>query len=387
MPSSSISQRAQDVRARRLQALIGMPVHANYLDDCTTLINKDPQAVQITEITVDTATNSHEYTFQVNGEEVSYTADGSTSKAEIADGLEDEINGNPMIYGQVSSASDGVDKLTLTGQYPGESFTVSALDAKLSQSTTQPAAEAAPVEFGRLMVSGGYQDDEANELGVKAKSAFFTAQVDSYVLTYDDGVIIRVKATVEGEDYEIEHTMATDLDTSGAAVVTAGNGVMPANTILFAYDAGTNTLSLTSEKPGMPIKTSVSFGPGRDTGAAVKTSNAGRTTDLNLAAVGFSVYTSDEEITEVAGDEVVYPANAGVITFKKGEIWLECAESPSAGDPVYIELGVTDDNGKPFAENSSTRVRLDRASWQRTSRDSNADEIAVVSLAAPTNRS
>lgn len=383
----SISQRAQDVRARRLQALIGMPVHANYLDDCTTLINKDPQATQITEVTVDTVTNGHLYELDVNGVTISYQADGATSAIEIADGLEAAANGDPMVYGQVTASSDGVDKVTFTSQYPGESFVIDELDAKLSQSTTQPAAAAAPVEFGRLMVSGGYQDDEANELGVKAKSAFFTAQVDSYVLTYDDGVIIRVKATVEGEDYQVDYTMATDLDTSGAAVVTAGNGIMPANTILFAYDAGTNTLSLTSEKPGMPIKTSVSFGPGRDTGAAVKTSNAGRTTDINLAAVGFSVYTTDEEITEVAGEEVVYPANSGVITFKKGEIWLECAETISAGDPVYIELGVTDDNGKPFKATSSTRVRLDRASWQRASRDSNADEIAVVSLAAPLNRS
>jgi len=383
----SISQRAQDVRARRLQALIGMPVHANYLDDCTTLINKDPQATQITEVTVDTVTNGHLYELDVNGVTISYQADGATSAIEIADGLEAAANGDPMVYGQVTASSDGVDTVTFTSQYPGESFVIDELDAKLSQSTTQPAAAAAPVEFGRLMVSGGYQDDEANELGVKAKSAFFTAQVDSYVLTYDDGVIIRVKATVEGEDYQVDYTMATDLDTSGAAVVTAGNGIMPANTILFAYDAGTNTLSLTSEKPGMPIKTSVSFGPGRDTGAAVKTSNAGRTTDINLAAVGFSVYTTDEEITEVAGEEVVYPANSGVITFKKGEIWLECAETISAGDPVYIELGVTDDNGKPFKATSSTRVRLDRASWQRASRDSNADEIAVVSLAAPLNRS
>lgn len=383
----SISQRAQDVRARRLQALIGMPVHANHLDDCTTLINKDPQATQITEVTVDTVTNGHLYELDVNGVTISYQADGATSAIEIADGLEAAANGDPMVYGQVTASSDGVDTVTFTSQYPGESFVIDELDAKLSQSTTQPAAAAAPVEFGRLMVSGGYQDDEANELGVKAKSAFFTAQVDSYVLTYDDGVIIRVKATIEGEDYQVDYTMATDLDTSGAAVVTAGNGIMPANTILFAYDAGTNTLSLTSEKPGMPIKTSVSFGPGRDTGAAVKTSNAGRTTDINLAAVGFSVYTTDEEITEVAGEEVVYPANSGVITFKKGEIWLECAETISAGDPVYIELGVTDDNGKPFKATSSTRVRLDRASWQRASRDSNADEIAVVSLAAPLNRS
>lgn len=382
----TISQRVQDVRARRLQAVIGMPVHANYLNDCTTLTNKDPQAVQITEITVDTATNGHLYTITINGVEVSYQADGATSEIEIANGLEDAINEEPTIYGQVSAESDGVDTVTLTGQYPGEAFTIDDLDALCSASTTQPAAEAASVEFGRLMISGGYQEDEANELGIKAKAAAFTAQVDSYVLVYDASVNIIVDIDVEGEHYHIEHTMASDLDTSGAALVTAVNAVMPANTVLAAYSSGSDTFSLTAEKAGMPIKTSITFGAGRDTGAATKTSNYGVDTDLNLKAIGFSVYTTDEEIVEIAGEEAVYPANAGVLALRKGEIWLECDDTVAAGDALYIELGNADTNGRAYPDNSSTRVRLDRGSWQRSSRSSNADGIAVASLAPPPAR-
>lgn len=375
----TISMRAQDVRGRRLQAQIGQPVHANYLDAVHTLINSDPQAVQITAITVDTATNSHAYTFTVDGITVTYTADASATKPEIANGIEAAINGDPRIYGSVSADSDGVDVVTLTGQYPGVAFTVAALDALLSQATSQAAAAAAAVPFGRLMISGGFQTNEDNELGILVRAGALTAQVDTLAVTYAAGELYGVSIAVDGEEYGVEVEATVDTATTHAALVTALNAILPANTVLAA---GTSpNLTLTAEVAGKPFRVSRWLKSGTVARLTLTHTTATRATDINRVAVGVSLFAYDEEISTIAGVSASYPANAGVPTFKSGEIWVACATSPSPGDPVYVETNVTADNGKFFSASSATRIRLDRASWQRVGRNGNGDAIGVIALA------
>ena len=59
-------------------------------------------------------------------------------------------------------------------------------------------------------------------------------------------------------------------------------------------------------------------------------------------------------------------------------MWVESAESPSKGDPVYVELdGTGSDAGKLYTTDSATRCLLTGATWERDGINS-ADGIAAV---------
>ena len=114
--------------------------------------------------------------------------------------------------------------------------------------------------------------------------------------------------------------------------------------------------------------------------ALAHTTPAGPATDLNAAALGVSLYTIDEENTTIAGDDPVYPANAGVQIVSKGLVWVENDESPSRGAAVYVGLSGSE-KGKLFAASSSTRALLTGAKWERSAYSNSGDSIAVVRLA------
>lgn len=377
----TISSRVSDVRARRPQAKIGQPVEANYLNSLLTLINKNPQASQVSTVTVDTATNSHEYVITINGVDVSYTADGATSKIEIADGLAAAVNAEPLVRGQVSAVSDGVSVVTLTGLYPGVEFTLAEDSAKLSIATTTAAAEADSVAFGRLVVSGDYQSDEANELGSLAKASALTAQVDTITVDYAASETYTVVIEIAGERYLIGPILAdTDDATTSALIHNAINAMMPANTVISTNPSATSVV-LTAEVAGKAFKTTVGLETGTTARLSLAHTTATAATDINKVAKGISVYTTDEEVTEVEGTTVVYPANAGMMALRKGLIWVENSETIVRGDAVYVELGVTADNGKLFKASSATRVKVDGLTWERSARSSSGDDLAVVSVA------
>ena len=47
---------------------------------------------------------------------------------------------------------------------------------------------------------------------------------------------------------------------------------------------------------------------------------------------------------------------------------------------MYVELGVTADNGKFFVASYATRVRLNRAMWVRDEQSGAEDEVAILRL-------
>lgn len=376
----TISTRALDIRNRRPQAKIGQLAESDDLNDVRTVINSDPQAAQVSTILIDTATNSATYTVTVDEVDVSIVADASATKPEIADALADALNQEPSVYGRASSASDGVATVTMTGQYPGVAFVLSDDDAKLTTADVTAADEADAVEFGRLVISGGYQTDEANELGIKVKSSALDAQIDSMVVTYAAAELYGVSIKIDGEEYGVEVAADTDTDTTGAAIVTAINAMMPANTVLAAYTAGTDTVSLTAEVAGKAFSTSRWLKSGTVARLTLVHTLATVDSDINKVALGVSVYTTDEENTTEEGDDVVYPANAGVQILRKGLIWVASAQSVSRGEKVYVETGVTASNGKFYNTASATRLLLDGATWERASRSSSGDNIALLSI-------
>lgn len=377
----TISQRVSGVRSRLPQSSVGRRATTSYLDLVLTCVNRDPQAKQVDTVTVSTYTTGDTYTLTINGMDVSHVAtvaDADTTG--LAASIAEAINADPSVRGQVAATSAGA-VITLTGTYPGIAFTVTEASAKIATPVSvTAAAEADAIAFGRLVVGTEDYADQGVPYCKLAAAAKMVAQVDSYVLVYDAAVDTIVEIEIDGEHYRTSHVMATDIDTSGAAIAAAVNAIMPANTVLATYTAGTDTLTLTSEVAGKPFVSSVMFGAGRDTGVATKTSTAGIDTDLNKAALGVSVAAYDEEVTTVGGTAISYPGNAGLRVLKRGTIWVENSQGVSLGDPVYVELGVTADNGKFFNTGSATRVRLEKARWERASRTGSGDAIAVMRI-------
>lgn len=376
--------RAEDIRTRRPQAKIGQLVNALLLANIATLINSDPQAVQVSQVRVDTAANDTAYTFEINGVTVSITSDASATKDEIADALADAVNADPAIRGQVSAASDGVEDVTLTGLYPGETFTLEDSDANLTSSTLTSAAEAASIGFGLAVLHAGFQSGEANPLGKLAKATAFSYQVETLTVDYAANEKYFVSIKMDGDDHSYSVIVDADTDdaTTSAAIFNAINAMMPANTVAATNPSATSVV-LTGEVKGKGFVVSLGLDSGTTARLAIAHTVArSPSTSLDLAFAGVSVYTYDEEVTAVEGTTVVYPANAGVKVLQKDAIWVECSESPSFGDAVYVELDAGSANvGKFFATSSATRVKLSRATWQRTARSSSGDNLGVILLA------
>lgn len=363
-----ISQGLNDFRDRMVPGIIGAIALATEGVETITGVNSAPATAQVGTVVIANSRNSEAFSVVINGVEVTYTSDSSSSKIEIAAGLAAAINAEPLVRGQVSAVSDGVDTVTITALIPGTGFTLTEGENADDMTTTQAATandEADAIPFGRALIGTGHSDNA--DLYVRiADSAAETAQVDSYVLTYDAGVLVRVDIWIDDEHYYAEHLMAADLDTSGAAIVTALNGVLPANTVLASYVDATDTLVLTGEVDGKGFESSVSFGTGRDTGAAVKTSTeATVTTDLNANFAGVSVYDPTVPYDTDEDTSTQYPANSAMQILRKGAIWVENSESVVWGDPVYVELAAGASAGKFYKTTSATRVRLDRARWER----------------------
>lgn len=374
----TISSRAYDIRGRFPQGVVGKIAYGDYNDVTRTLINSDPQAAQVSTYTVDSATNSTVYTLTINSVDVSYTSDASATTAEIAAGIKAAIDAEPRVSGQVS-ASVASNVVTVTGRWPGTSFTITDSSGDTTIATTTTAATADAIAFGRLMVTGGYQTDEPTELGKLAKAAAFSAQVDTLTVTYaaSEIYIVTIEMTDGTGRYTVEVTADTDSNTTAAAINTAINAMMPANTVIGTV--ATNVVTLTAEVAGKGFTTSVGLKTGTTARLVIANSVANSyLTDVQKAARGISVYTDSVEITTVGGTEASYPANAGVVVLQKGAIWVSNSQDPTHLADVYVELGVAADNGKLFTTSSATRVKLVKAKWERNERSTQSDNIAVL---------
>jgi phage tail sheath gpL-like len=361
----TISIGANDIRERSLQGGVGGHAYADQDDVLVTLINKDPQAKAIKTLTVDSYSASGVYAFSINGFELSYTEDSDVDASGVAAKLAALINGDINVRGQVAAAAVGA-VVTLTGNYPGISFTLSESDAKLSTADVQAAAEAEAIEFGLLCCSVAHLDN--NRLGFKAKAGKLSAQQDTLTVTYAAGEEYMVQITVEGETYLAKVDADTDDATTASALADAINGMLPANSVLATPAAGVVTLD--AELAGKAFK--VAKGTKLDAAnLALAHVVAGPATDLNKAAIGIALRSYDQE-----GNS--YPGNAGVKAKKKGAVWVENAQAPAQGDPVYVELD-GDDAGKFFNTSSSTRVLLEKAEWEYSARAA-TDGIAILKV-------
>ncbi len=361
----SISQRTVTDRAPGVHAA---PVYPYPAENFDTVINASPQAEQVGTIVVDTATHSATYTVTIEGEAISYVADSATTKIEIAAGLAAAINATPAVRGVLSAASDGVDTVTLTGLIPGTVFTASDADAKLTTTAAvTAAADADAIAFGRFVVdSEGYFGVDGERYGALPTPATLAAQVDTLTVDYAAGEVYYVGITIEGRRYSVAVAADTDDATTATAIRAALNAILPANSVVVT--GSTDQVIMTAEVEGKSFTTDVGLKSGTTARLSLAYTTATRDTDLTRCLAGFSLLALDEETIPLAGGtDEGYPANGGVRILRAGDVWVSTAQTPSAGDPVYVETAAGASAGKPYTDASATRIKLPTAiaSWQR----------------------
>lgn len=381
----SFSQGFNDVRARARQGIVGE--WSMYPGLFATGMNANPQAAQVSTIKVDTEQNNHKYTVFVNGVGVSFTSDSTGTKAEIADGLAAALNADPIARGVASAVSDGVDTVTLTGTWPGVPFIVITADANLTVATVTAAAAAAAIPFGRAVLDDGIVSDEGERQVKLAVGSAFAKQVKTAEIDYVASAVIGVRVfEVRGEERvllaEVQHTSATDQDTTIDALVTLLEARLPANSVeVTADDATATALVFTSEVDGLEFDVEVfDLGGGATSPDIVVSDIVGPDagTSLHRALAGVSMYSENDPTATIGGTEGQYAPNAGVRFAYSGELWVERPGAVVQGGTVYVGLGAAE-AGKFFATPGTGRVALSKglARWSRDGVNS-ADGVAAL---------
>ena len=363
----TISQRVSDVRSEFRQGKVGELVLADWNSENRHMINSDPQAVQISLLTVTGATNAKTYTALIEGIAISYLSGGAATVTLIAAGLVAAIDANPTVRGLVS-ATNLVGVITITGLTPGVPFTLTESDGQLTTATSQVAAEALDIPFGRAVCLSGF-DAGGEPLGKLARDSSFTAQVDSTVFA---GLIAGEHAQISIVHDGISHTVIaafnTNNDTTVGDLRTAVTAQLGALDITIS--GATDTIILTADTAGDEFISAA--GP-----RGTLTTNRGRATSAALSLLGLAIYSFEAAATTLNQSTAAgYKANEGVSAMTKGRMWVENSQAVTLGDPVYVELdNGSADVGKLFNTNSATRTRLPKLEWYRSgiSGDSIAD--------------
>jgi len=376
----TISIGALGVATRLLTAMVGMPADANWQDSSETLINSDPQAVQVYTVVVNTEANSTVYTYTVDGVDVSITSDPSATKAEIAAALVAEHDITPHAYGLFTAATDGVDTVTLTARNVAVDVVVSDSDSRLTTTETTAPAAASEVAFGRAIVNLQTGDGEGTDTCAEVYAAKLTAQVSTLTVVFSLGEIYIISIDVNGAGPVIVQVPGnTDTATTTTDIVTAINAIMPANTVLAASSVS-GTITLTAEIKGLPFVTGVGSKTGTASRLVLAHTVSGPLTDINQCVTGISLLSNATEVTAIAGSEAKYGPNQGVQVLTSGRIWVENTQTPTPSVGVYIETTAGANQGKLYSTTSSSRILWRRAKWRIPNSRVAADGLALVEL-------
>lgn len=390
----SIHMGSPDVRGRMRQGIPGAPVEWGSSVEYFTGLNKSPQAVQVSTVAVTDPGDNTVVTITINGTAVSInTGAVSADATSIAAQLATAINANGLVRSRVAATSAAA-VLTLTGLVMGTdgAFTVANTTAASLAAATlvTTAASAAAIPFGRAVFAQGFQTGEGEPYVALAAAGGFTPQVITSTIAFVSGAVLTVEVYERRGAFRTLLTsqndaMATSADASLDAMAVLLNAALAANTVLVASAPATATgLVFTAEVPGTEIEVYVTAGSeGASVPAitTVETTGPSPATSFERAFAGMSMHNIDSPAVGSLQGE--YAGNAGVLVMRKGLMFVASAEVITQGATVYVETGVTADNGKLFIAGSATRIALPRSRilWER---DGNlaADGIAIVRLAA-----
>jgi hypothetical protein len=386
----TISAQASDARGRSRQGIIGMLLFTSHLTQILTAINEDPQAVQIDDITIDTAADDVLYTVTINGVDTTIDSGTGATTTTIRDALIAALLLEPLARGFVIASIKDADELTLTGLTPGLAYTLAVsagAGGAISAASVQTAATAAAVPFGRLVIDDGLEPDGVVPLGKLAQASSLTAQVHTLNIIFVASATYLV--TVRDEAGNVlaqgETDADTNTDTTGTAIAATLNGLLPAASVLVAsVGGGSGDITFTAELAGREFSVEVGTNEEGQVGGAIvsqtDTTGPSRVTSVNRAAKGISLHSQNDPTTTIGGTEGEYAPNVGMRLLKAANaMWVERPGTVAGGDPVFVELGVTADNGKFFTADSATRVRLVKATWERDGINS-ADGVAGLRI-------
>lgn len=245
------------VSEERVQGVAG-DLADNGEHDVLTYFNNDPRTAQVDTITTpaDPASSpgaDTTYTITVNGVEITYTDDGSPTRAEIAEGLRDAVNAEPEVNGTVVATATGTTTI-LTARVAGEGFTTT-VDSNLSLANTTANDEADSVPFGRAVIVDGLDapskakavnstdvsdaDDAAAFIcGVTARDKTQELEVDSDLAEYgpnqpmgvlrDGRIYVEIEGAIPSDPTDVFVRTAADgsLDKIGGFAGASGTGLV-----------------------------------------------------------------------------------------------------------------------------------------------------------------
>lgn len=187
---------------------VGAPYDDSDHNDYISLVNKDPQATQKTTITVSGVTASKEYILVINGVTVSYTAPASGETiAKVAEGLQLAVINEPALNGRLLTTITATT-LELESAQDGYVFTVTEDDAQLAVATSQSAASALAVGFGKMIAKSGKRQ------GRLVKSSDFAGAVATFDITASNSQLYLFDVLLDGITYRVEFTSDSDATTA-----------------------------------------------------------------------------------------------------------------------------------------------------------------------------
>lgn len=349
MSEPNFHQRASDVRSRLPLGFIGDLIRSH---DARTItgINQSPQAKQVTTQTVPSSVDATTaYTVTVNGVTASFTTGAATTQDQLGAGLEAALLAKAGVRSvAIASYNSGTNVLTLTGVYPGVSFTVTNNAASTTNdlgtpTTSTSAASAAVVEFGLAVATDGYVTDEGNLKVFVPTTASFSAQVITATFAGNTGSYYSGTVHVNGKAYSWGGVVWTsDLDTTCGLIATAINTVLPAETVIAAsVGSSSGQVTLTAEVEGAEFEAEAHAMGHADAEATLAyTTGPSISTSLKRALAGISIRRLDVENQTVDGDDPAYGANEGVEAVTRGDIIVErdTSETWAINDEVYVSL-------------------------------------------------
>ena len=386
MSAASFHIGAGQVQSQSAQGFIGQVVGSF---ESMLLTNQNPQASQVSTITVGAATNATLYQVIVDGAIASYTSDATATVAEIHAGLLAACLAAGAVRGRMV-ASGTSPTLTLTAVTPGLAHTVTVTDNSTGDLgavvATNAAATAAAVSFGKLMVQTGYGTDLPNPIGHVPDTSDYSAQVETYTIAGFTASYYTGSVSVNGRVYPWGGIVwDTNLATTCTAIAAGINAVLPAETVIADGSSGT-TILLTAEVEGAEFSSEIQA-VGHAAAEATKafTTGPSTATSLDRQLAGISRRRLDIEDVTLGGDDPAYPANIGVDTVTRGKIWVENSQGVSYGDDVYVDLGAASaTKGDLFNTAGTDRVWIapSKLRWLRDEVSTASNDIALLSVMA-----
>lgn len=370
MSATGFFERASDVRTNRPIGFIGQGIGYTRTRSGN---NQRPQAAMVVTIAIPASPdNSTAYSVTVDGVTATYTTDASATQAELGAGLVAAIQVAAGIRSRMAPSYAG-GTLTLTGAWPGISYTVSASGgsgggAIGTATTATAAASATAVSFGRAICTDGYVTNEGTPKVFMPTTALFSAQVTTF--TYASVAandIISTTVEMNGKQctvvtpYNSSHAQTltdhtADLEVRLNAEFGAGVGAVAAN--------ASNDITITADVAGAEFYASSTIG-GTGGGTVTKADTTGPSiaTSVGRALIGVSKRRADVENVTVDGDDPAYPANSGVEYFTRGEVVVarDTSETWDLNSETWVSVSTSASlSGRIYDTGSSTRVWIPR---------------------------